>query len=543
MTDAAASSSPPPAPAEPTLPVRVVARPGGFATVVNIPLSGKTGAIITQVARAWAVSDQQHAFRLVFEGKFLDGSDLLKSNFVFQPRFTAASVEQGQITEYHEVVCEAEFDLLPDHLRVLAPGDDVLRVLTVVVRANDDAHNAMAVAAGGSNGEEVPLGDADRTFKLATVRALERKPFLGGYRNKRTNATYHDAACQTASPSQVRRNTIQRQSKKELVTRMTQTQGKTRGCQTTSECATQIARNDLHVTEEYDRVIVALKYFSAEQLLSVHVQKAIRIQSLARGWRARKMAKELRDARSSEEAELALEDERRRELHRQRRQEEVNRRVHPRTGKDFAILYNELEAWRLQEGQRIRDAKGVPEVERALALQELLKKETKLLQTIDRLQLQANQENRGKRVQTTLDKMAAPKVWGKEYVGPDGKTKKALQVETPFTTRAKELRDLYNGLLLKGLSVDERLDVLLHVKWTVKEFNCALTRDIVELVDREADLLNRGRKDASLDNLRLRVANLFLQFCETPEFNPEAINFQRAPLEFASRPQVALTKR
>ena len=43
------------------------------------------------------------------------------------------------------------------------------------------------------------------------------------------------------------------------------------------------------------------------------------------------------------------------------------------------------------------------------------------------------------------------------------------------------------------LTIDERLDVLLHVKWTVKEFDCNLTRDIVDLIDREADLLNRYR--------------------------------------------------
>ena len=57
-----------------------------------------------------------------------------------------------------------------------------------------------------------------------------------------------------------------------------------------------------------------------------------------------------------------------------------------------------------------------------------------------------------------------------------------LQVHTPLTTRAKELMQLYHGLLLPLLTVEERLDVLLHVKWTVKEFDCALTRDIVDLV-------------------------------------------------------------
>lgn len=55
---------------------------------------------------------------------------------------------------------------------------------------------------------------------------------------------------------------------------------------------------------------------------------------------------------------------------------------------------------------------------------------------------------------------------------------------------------------LKNLSVDERLDILLNTKWTVKEWECNLTREIVELIDREADMLNRGRPENSLEGLR-----------------------------------------
>ena len=70
--------------------------------------------------------------------------------------------------------------------------------------------------------------------------------------------------------------------------------------------------------------------------------------------------------------------------------------------------------------------------------------------------------------------------------------------------------------------IEERLDFLLTVKLTVNEFNCGLTRDIVTLIDREADLMNRGRAASTLAGLRTRLGNLFLQFVKTPEFNPEA---------------------
>merc|ERR1711998_731049 len=66
---------------------------------------------------------------------------------------------------------------------------------------------------------------------------------------------------------------------------------------------------------------------------------------------------------------------------------------------------------------------------------------------------------------------------------------------------------------------------------TVREFDCNLTREVVDLIDREADMLNRGRPEKSFHGLRRRLANLFLQFIETPEFNPEAMRFQKVPRE------------
>jgi hypothetical protein len=52
-----------------------------------------------------------------------------------------------------------------------------------------------------------------------------------------------------------------------------------------------------------------------------------------------------------------------------------------------------------------------------------------------------------------------------------------------------------------------------------------LTKEIMELVDREADLLNRGRPSKSMESLRLRLSNLFLRFLENPQYNPRATDF------------------
>ena len=155
----------------------------------------------------------------------------------------------------------------------------------------------------------------------------------------------------------------------------------------------------------------------------------------------------------------------------------------------------------------------------------LLGKETQLLQTIDRLKISAATENKRDRTAAKIDVMAEAKLWALS----DGD---AITVHTPFTSRARELKELYKGLEMSGLSIDERLDVLLHVKWTVTEFDCPLTRDVVQLIDREADMLNRGRTEKSLAGLRKRLQNLFLHFLMTPEFNPESSRFQKVPPEF-----------
>merc|ERR1712232_514231 len=196
---------------------------------------------------------------------------------------------------------------------------------------------------------------------------------------------------------------------------------------------------------------------------------------------SRKRAGQLRRDRA-ERQELERREAERRQLEAElRHKREVERRMHPRTFEDFSVLYKELEAWRVNEDSRIKKS-GFDEASQRAAQRELLHKETKLLQTIDKLKIQAHTRNRDAKIKKKLESMAQPKVWAQS----DGET---TTVHTPFTTRAKELMDLYNGLRLPLLTVDERPDVLLHVKWTVKEFDCNLTREIVDLIDREADTL------------------------------------------------------
>jgi len=364
---------------------------------------------------------------------------------------------------------------------------------------------------------ELKVMDARGQEKIITVhvqRPVIEKPYLGGYRNKEHGANYHHAVTQTAPLQKKEVHAIR-------FHREVQTyEYRTRSTQCKKENGTQMSKAGLYIDTNKDVELSPRRpYFSSADKAALVLEKCVTVQCHARGMFARRRARQLRKDRH-ERIEFEAKETERRQLEADlRHKREVERRMHPRSFEDFNVLYKELEAWRLSEAKRIQTSE-FDEATRRAAQRELLQKETKLLQTIDKLKIQANGQNRDAKIKKTLESMSKPKVWAQN----DGET---TTVHTPFTTRAKELMDLYSGLRLPLLTVDERLDVLLHVKWTVKEFDCNLTREAVDLIDREADMLNRGRPEKSFVGLRRRLANLFLQFIETPEFNPEAMRFQK----------------
>ncbi|KAG7380226.1 hypothetical protein PHYPSEUDO_007612 [Phytophthora pseudosyringae] len=358
--------------------------------------------------------------------------------------------------------------------------------------------------------------DSTSTISVGIDKFTGHKPFLGGFKHRKTQQHFHHASTQTIL-SRARRNMGPVRFHRE-----TQTQElATRSLQTHRESGTQMSRGDLKLDEAFDRHVSARPYFDSYQLDSLREDSVLLLQRLWRGFRARQYVFNILEQRRrvNKLAEIEAQENAAEDVSRQRR--EVNRRMHPNTVNDFEVLYNELDKWRQVECRKVREQRELDPSERQRALDAILAKETKLLQTIDRLKLTATDANRKQRIKAMMQFMARPKQWQMS----DGSVK---EVHTPFTVRAKELMDLYHGLRAPLSSVDERLDMLLHIKWTVQEFDCALTRELVELIDREADMLSRGRKEKSLEGLRKRLTNLFLQFIETPEFNPEAAALKHA---------------
>ncbi|NXS59600.1 IQUB protein, partial [Brachypteracias leptosomus] len=336
------------------------------------------------------------------------------------------------------------------------------------------------------------LTDSD-SFQDVVVK-IERptyhKPFLGGFKNRITGVEFHNAGSQTI-PKKRPDKEIQ------LFCRETQTVfEKNKPQQTRNTTSTQMTKVGLYVSNRTDKLISPRKYLTAEEYHKRRLEAVIVIQTYFRRWHARNVVKNLREKKRLRLAWEAQEELRRKKDKEEKLRREHERRLNPKTKEDFELLYQALELWRQEETERIN--RTLSGAERKAALCGLLEQEAQLIASIGRHKLNADEENQQKAMLHFLDKVS------------------------DYTLRARELFEIYRSISMNDVPKNERIDVLLTLKHTVKEHECKLTQEIVELIDREVDLMSREVKECNLEGLRKRICTLFLQYIKTPKFNPEA---------------------
>jgi len=366
-------------------------------------------------------------------------------------------------------------------------------------------------AAGKTKDINVTIAQDDGSFttvKVSIEFPSARKPFLGGYRNQKTGIEYHHCSAQTY----IR---VKKPDGKVRVHRDVQTKqvssGTTNDQMTTSHTSTQMSAPGIFVDPVGDSEIEPKPYETAEVWHGKRVAAVIVLQSHLRRVNAAKRVEGLRQQKKQVEEYLDAEEDRKVVEEEAEWQRRVDRRVNPRTKADFDLLYRGLEVWRLEELEKVHELETDDQIPAKVAL---LQQQCTYLNAIDKLKIEADTTNREKRIAKFFDNTSAPREWVEEEYG------KVNQMETLGTLRSRELREVYFALGLTSFDVDERLDILLHVKLIVQEFDAKLTREIVDLLNREADLLLRGTKKGNLGGLRKRIRNMFLQFCEEPEYNP-----------------------
>eukprot|EP01135_Chromosphaera_perkinsii_P002035 Nk52_evm82s215 gene=Nk52_evmTU82s215 len=365
----------------------------------------------------------------------------------------------------------------------------------------------------GDRGDESTY---EKTVTVQIVIETAEKQFLGGYKDKRNGKELHNASTNTMYKRSSHYSDVQKFCRDaQTVFEASVHQ------QTKCDNSTQMTSSSVYVSTSDDYEMEPGPYFTSQDWLCQRTAMAIKIQSFVRGCFGRRRARYFRQ-RKDDIDKMAREWKEMRRLRAEDMEVKAhNRRIAPRTKEDFEVLYAELEEWRARELEEISNP-HLDEDEKKAKLMNILAQETKCISALDRLKVEANEDNRQRAIIKLMEAMSASKKWP-AYNGT------ICEVETPVTLRAKELMCLYQSLVSNHNIIDERLDVLLQVKYTVKEFKCDLTTEIVSLIDREADMLLRGLCKNKLGGLRRRVANLFWRFIETPEFNPASTVHQPVP--------------
>ncbi|XP_040895116.1 IQ and ubiquitin-like domain-containing protein [Toxotes jaculatrix] len=357
----------------------------------------------------------------------------------------------------------------------------------------------------------------DGVFQEVVVeieRPRQPKVFMGGYRHRLTGVEYHHTAVQTLPRRRPDRGVV-------VFSRDTQTvELKSQAQQCPVNVSTQMTGIGCYISCMNDKLVAPGNYITADEHHNRRLRAVICLQSFARRWLAQQAVDRLRRERDRRLAWLELQERRRKEEKEEQLRDRRQRWMNPQRREDFNLLYHALEKWRCEEEQQINSSLRGAERKAALCL--LLEQETQLIAAIGRHRIAVQNNNYDKSIRNFLDKSAAPHQWR----AADGRL---IEMDSQHTIRARELRDLYESVSLPAASQEQRLHILMTLKHTVKEHECQLTRDIVDLIDREVDLMTRGVKAASLEGLRRRISTLFLQYIKTPAFNPEVAKLLKVP--------------
>ncbi|KAG7219659.1 hypothetical protein INR49_018935 [Caranx melampygus] len=392
----------------------------------------------------------------------------------------------------------------------------------------------------------------DGAFQEVVVeveRPRQQKAFVGGYRHRLTGVEYHHAAVQTLPKRRPDRGVVVFSRDSQTVELKSQVQ------QCPVDVSTQMTGIGCYVSCVGDKLVAPGNYVTAEEYHDRRLKAVICLQSYARRWLAQQEVEQIKRERGRRLAWMELQERRRREEREEQLRDRRQRWLSPQKREDFNLLYHALEKWRCEEEQHINLSLRGAERKAALCL--LLQQETQLIATIGRHRIAVHNNNYDKTIRSFLDKCqqcqqchqchqcdqcdqcqqchqcpvvfqsAAPLRWR----AADGRL---LQMDTEDTIRARELRDLYNDVSLPEVSQEQRLHVLMTLKHTVMEHQCPLTQDIVDLIDREVDLMTRGLEAASLEGLRRRISTLFLQYIKTPAFNPKVAKLLKVPQKSSS---------
>ncbi|CAH2040479.1 unnamed protein product, partial [Iphiclides podalirius] len=354
----------------------------------------------------------------------------------------------------------------------------------------------------------VPFGSTLKQINVEIFSEPIAKPFLGGYKNVHTGLIYHHAFTQTPQkPEKVppeNKNCRDTQTAEEVEKIVDSSYSR----------ATQMNTEQIYIPNVTDKIVIPKQYETYEEMVKRlnHNHYASIIQRAFRHFQFRqKVHKWLQDCK--ERINRMMEEEKQeREVLEKRLRKDLITKTFPRTREDFDQLYAMVDRWKQAEIARISrlHSKGPKIAEFSL----LLDKEVELLRCIEGYRVKVKEDSRKIKEKQFLEEISKPIAW----FGQDGKL---ITMETIEIQKARKLKELYNSFVRDDMEVNERIELLVDMKFALQEFPHHLTDEIIALLDRECDLLIRRCDDHQLEFLRRRVAACVLQLIKTSELNSD----------------------
>ncbi|XP_068626896.1 IQ motif and ubiquitin-like domain-containing protein [Battus philenor] len=352
----------------------------------------------------------------------------------------------------------------------------------------------------------VPFGSSLKQINVEIFSEPIAKPFLGGYKNINTGIIYHHAYSQTPQkPEKIlpeNKNCRDTQTAEEIEIIV----------DTSYSRATQMANERVYIPSVTDKIIVPKPYETYEEMVIRlnHNHYASVIQRSFRHHQFRQKVDRWLQECKERIRRMMEEDRLEREAMERRLRKDLITKTFPKTREDFDQLYAMVDRWKHAEIARISKlhSKGPKIAEFTL----LLDKEVELLRCIEAYRVKVKEDSRITKDKQFLEEISKPVAW----FGRDGKL---ITMETLEIQKARKLKELYNSFLREDMEVNDRIELLVDMKFALQEFSHDLTEDTIKLLDRECDLLVRRCNDHQLEFLRRRVAANVLQLIKTSDLN------------------------
>ncbi|XP_011494391.1 PREDICTED: uncharacterized protein LOC105359475 [Ceratosolen solmsi marchali] len=335
------------------------------------------------------------------------------------------------------------------------------------------------------------------------------KPFLGGWRDTKCNIEYHDAASQT---SFIYRTQPQREMVSVSVqmtgparcSRSIGTGGIERAVQANGICFPElgesfiIARSSMELQRRQEAAIKIQRFYRAHRSLQFTHDKDNNICSLKKFGDISVTGSngDFEEDRSISVSTLQSYNCSTSILDNGFQLLQLPN-VHVRNPKDLAPLQHLLDCWGVAEEARIQ-------------------RKIEILRAIESSRSKISQKKDVRAMGKFLKDLSKP-IDLEVSCAPEEREKKRVKIKTLNVQRARELRDVYEGLMIDEDSGNEasgggheRIEHLLRMKKIVSQHTCRASSSLENLIDQELFLLSSRVDSSRLKHLRSRVRLGFL---------------------------------